>query len=94
MIATHADVGTSAVLLATNVRGEDADFATRSFVAKNVTGTVSIFLDGSAAVTAAADAFRWDVADGPLTFDLEPDEELWGIVVTGMQTVHVLGQGR
>jgi hypothetical protein len=94
VLATRVPVAATATLIASNVRAEEADWATRSFLVKNLTGTAAVFLNGANTVTAATPAFQWDVADGPLAFDLEPGEELYGIVAVTTQTVHVLRQGR
>lgn len=94
MLATRVPITTAATLIASNVRTEAADWATRSFLVKNLTATASVFLNGANTVTAATPAFQWDAADGPLSVDLEPGEELYGIVAVTTQTVHVLRQGR
>lgn len=97
--ATRPAVTTSATLVAANTLADDTtlmpvhDWARRSFLVKNMTGTASVFL-GTSGVTAAAPAFEWAVADGPLMIDLEPGEELYGIVAATTQTLHVLRQGR
>lgn len=99
IVSTRPAVSTVATLIASNVLADDSsvqvshDWAVRSFVAKNATATASVFLGGSD-VTAATPAFEWAITDGPLTFELEPGESLYGIVAVTTQTLHVLRQGR
>jgi hypothetical protein len=99
IVSTRPAVLTTATLIASNVLADAAsiqeshDYAVRSFLVKNFTGTASVFIGGSD-VTAASPAFEWTTTDGPLTVDLEPGEELYGIVAATTQTLHVLRQGR
>lgn len=67
------------------------EWASRSFVLKNKTGTAPIFLGGLNVTTATG--FEWAPADGPLDTNVEPAETLYGIADTP-QTIHVLSQGR
>jgi hypothetical protein len=96
---TRPAVTTAATLIAANTNTDETaskpvhDWATRSFLLKNMTGTASVFV-GAGDVTAAPPAFEWAVADGWMNIDLEPGEELWGIVAVTTQTLHVLRQGR
>jgi hypothetical protein len=69
------------------------DFRTRSFAIKNATASDTVYLGGTSGVTSST-GFAWAAADGPLAVDLEPGEELWGIVTTTTQVIHVLQQGR
>lgn len=97
--ATRPAVTTSATLVASNALADDSsiqsshDWAVRSFLVKNHTGTESVFL-GPSDVAAGTPAFEWATTDGPLTVDLEPGEALYGIVVAATQTLHVLRVGR
>lgn len=92
--AARVSVTSTATKIAENTAsGGGADTATLSFVVKNVTATVTVYLAGANTVT-TANGFQWDALDGPLAVDLEPGEALWGIVATTTQVMHVLGGGR
>lgn len=99
VMSTRPAITTTVTLIATNDLADIAsiqgshDWATRSFLIKNSTGTASVFL-GDSDVTAATPAFEWTTTDGPLSIDLEPGEALYGIVAVTTQTLHVLRQGR
>lgn len=93
--ATRPVVGTTATLIASNPAAEFADFSTRAFAVKNATASAPVFL-GDDTVTPES-GFEWAVTDGPLEIDLEPSEELWGIIspdAPAPQLLHVLGHGR
>lgn len=68
------------------------DWAGRSFLMKNITGTASVFLGPSGVTT--SNGYEWATADGPIGVTLEPGEVLYGIVASTTQTIHVLGAGR
>jgi hypothetical protein len=92
---TRPSATTSATLLASvpATASDRDDYSTISVVLKNVTGSAAIFLGGDNTVTTGT-GFQWDVADGPLSVDLEPGESLYGIVVAVTQVVHVMKAGR
>ena len=91
--ATRPAVTTSATKIAENTSTHASDGEAVSFLVKNATGTAAVFL-GADNTVAAANGFQWDTADGSLSVDLEPGEQLWGIVAATTQTLHVLKQGR
>jgi hypothetical protein len=95
VVVTRPVVGTSATLIAQNTASAGADdTATLSFIVKNVTGSATIWLNGTNAVS-SSNGLQWDPSDGPLgDLWLEPGEALWGIVASVPQTLHVLGSGR
>lgn len=89
------DTTSGGVKLAENAAaatGGGDDWASKRFLLKNLTATAAIFL-GPSGVT-AANGFQWDPGDGPLEFELEPGEAIYGIVSSASQVVHSLGQGR
>lgn len=94
IVTTRVTVTTAATAIATNSAADpgESDYRTRSFVVKNVGGTTAIFLGPTGVTTATG--LQWDVADGPLSVDLEPGESIYGIVSSGTQTLHVLAAGR
>lgn len=98
VVATQVSVTTAATLLLAGAGGVNSpsynpdDYAAFSALLKNITGTAAVVL-GDSGVTAAT-GFQWDVADGPLSIDLEPGESLYGIVASVNQVVHVLKEGR
>lgn len=101
ILATRPTVDTTPRLIASNAvdplgPAGVSDAGTQSFWIQNTTATAPIFLDGANTVTAAAGA-SWDqTKKGDLMIDLEPGEQLWGIVGAGQptQTLHVLKGGR
>lgn len=94
IVASRPAILTTEVLIASNAATDagEADARTRRYVVKNVTGTAAVFLGPSGVTT--SNGFQWDIADGPLTVDLEPGESLYGIVASTTQTLHVLQGGR
>ncbi|MDQ3933423.1 MAG: hypothetical protein M3340_02195 [Actinomycetota bacterium] len=92
-------MASSATLIAENDQPTTGDASSRSdqwtrrYLLKNVTGTASVYLGGTDAVT-TGNGFEWTVADGPLEVELEPGEKLYGVVAATTQAVHVLRQGR
>lgn len=92
VVASRPSVTTSATKIAENTSGDSTDVSTLSFVLKNLTASASIYVGPSGVTT--SNGFEWAVSDGPLSIDLEPGEELYGIVASTSQTVHVLKAGR
>ena len=79
-------------LIYSNAEASSGDEYAVKVLLKNVTGTASVYLGPSGVTTATG--FEWAPADGPLTWELEPGESLYGIVAATQQTVHVLKAGR
>ena len=77
--------------------GPHEDYRSVVRLMKNLTGTATVWLGSSSAVSAATvNAWPWEVADGPLRVALEPGEELWAVVATGgaAQNIRNLRVGR
>jgi hypothetical protein len=73
-----------------------SDAGTKTFWIQNVTGSSTVYLDGTNAVAANAGA-GWDpLKTAELMIELEPGEQLWGVLAAGAapQSLHVLKGGR
>lgn len=92
IVAARPAISISATLIATNASSDTSDASNRSFILKNITGSAAVFVGPSGVTTSSG--FQWDVADGPLSVDLEPGESVYGIVASTPQTLHVLSGGR
>ncbi len=96
IVASRPTVGTAPTLIAQNATPNDGPVSGEaqrfSIIAKNMTGTASVFLGGADVTTLTG--YEWTTADRPLSLDLEPGEKLYGVVVIAEQTVHVLRRGR
>lgn len=94
--AARVSVTSTATKIAANTHGQTGseDWGARAVVVNNTTGSAPIFLGGSNAVT-TSNGFAWDVdVLGPFEIELEPGEELWGIVASVTQAVQTLVGGR
>jgi hypothetical protein len=92
-------VGTSAIAVAQNTYSDtgsaiSSDVTAREYCVKNVTATGSVYL-GPPGVT-TGNGFKWDPADGPFAFVLEPGESMYAITPAspGAQTVQTISAGR
>jgi hypothetical protein len=101
IVASRPTVDTTPRLIASNLVDPQSpsgvsDAGTQVFWIQNVTGTAPIFLDGSNQVAAGSGA-SWDsTKKGDLMLELEPGEQLWGVLAAAQptQTLHVLKGGR
>jgi hypothetical protein len=100
IVATRPTVDTTPRLIAKNQvdplgAAGVSDAGTQVFWIQNVTGTAPIYLGGD--TVTPGDGAIWDsTKKGDLMFEIEPGEELWGVLANGAptQTLHVLKGGR
>lgn len=96
IVPSRPTVGTSPVLIAENALGAGRpDAGTRAFWLTNETATAVIYLGGD--TVTAATGKPWDVSRlSDLFLELEPGEQLWGVVASGQptQTVSSMRGGR
>lgn len=65
----------------------------QSCVLKLAAGSDTVYIGGDNTVT-DANGFPWETIDGPLSFELDSGEAVWGVCASGESaTVHVLNQG-
>ena len=81
-------IGTTPTLIVSHTASTGAP---ANYLARNATGTATIYL-GPAGVTTST-GFEWLSTDAPLSFALGVGEALYGVVASSTQNVDVLGQG-
>jgi hypothetical protein len=92
-------VGTTPTLLAENTGDQNAsaDWAKVTFTLKIQTHTATVFLgDKNVATSGAHAGYPWEVGDGNRLegLELEPGEQLFGVVATGTQVISRFKTGR